>query len=234
MKLEDMDVVYLVKKTEINEELTYSVRSVLENMPFRNLVFVSGCPSNLAPDILLRVRQNHYTKYDNTHKMLLAACYCNAISDDFVLFNDDFFVMKPIDKIDYHYYKTLGERVCVLNSVFPHTPGYRNRLNDAAIYLSMNGCEEKNYELHMPMVINKQKMIETYRQFPNAGAVRSLYGNYHKVGGIEVEDCKLYELDAKPTGDETFLSSMDKTFHKGEVGKYIKSKFQKKSEYEID
>lgn len=41
-----MDIVYLVKECRINEELTYSLRSLV-NLPHDKVFLVGGCPTNI-------------------------------------------------------------------------------------------------------------------------------------------------------------------------------------------
>lgn len=87
------DIVYFVKETPTNDELTYSVRSLV-NFPHNEVWFYGGCPSNLKPDHHVHVKQDQPTKWANIFKMFKMACLNNEITKNFWLFNDDFFVMK--------------------------------------------------------------------------------------------------------------------------------------------
>lgn len=231
--LELMDVVYLVKDTKENEELRYSLRSVEKNFPYRKVVFVGGVPDGILPDCWISVKQNGDTKWDNTHRMIQAACLCKNVSDDFVLFNDDFFVMKNVEALHYFYKGTLLERANELEKAFPNSPSYRHRLMRAERMLHGKGYSTFNYELHTPIVINKKKMLEIYKMFPFGSAVRSLYANVFCGQGLQCDDVKIYDMHTVPTGEETFLSTMDKTFKNGAVGDYIRRKFLDKSSFEL-
>ncbi len=45
------DVVYILKNDIKSDELRYSLRSVCESFPCRNVVFIGGCPNDITPDL---------------------------------------------------------------------------------------------------------------------------------------------------------------------------------------
>ena len=90
------DIVYFVKDTQVNEELRHSLRS-LKNFPHNKVWFYGGCPDGLKPDYHIEVEQDQPTKWQNIFKMFKLACSNKDITKNFWLFNDDFFVMKPIN-----------------------------------------------------------------------------------------------------------------------------------------
>ena len=98
----NMDIVYVLKPDFQNEELRYSLRS-LENFPHDKVWFVGGQPNELTPDGRLNIRQWGDTKWERVKNMLARVCVADDISEDFWLFNDDFFILKPW---------TLGSAVC--------------------------------------------------------------------------------------------------------------------------
>ena len=102
MNLEDLDIVYFVKDSPENEELKYSLRSVEKNFPHKHVWFIGGKPKSLEPDKWLPVKQNQVTKWANTSMLLRSACENPEISDDFVLFNDDFFILYPVEDLPYY------------------------------------------------------------------------------------------------------------------------------------
>lgn len=97
--------------------------------------------------------------------------------------------------------------------------------------------EPLNYELHVPMIMNKLllKRLLKYKLC----LWRSLYGNLYEVGGTEMKDVKIYKPTSKKFDgttytdkDLTFLSSSDDYFDSFQ--KFLKGKFNKKSIYESD
>ena len=61
---------------------------------------------------------------------------------------------------------------------------------------------------------------------------RSLYGNYAKVGGIKVDDVKIYNAAGLPQPGQALLSTSDASFSFGRVGKIIRDKFSERSRWE--
>jgi hypothetical protein len=84
-----MDFVYICKPGD-NEELRYSIRSVLYSFPDANIWLVGGKPSWYSGNYIY-VDQKHH-KYANAINNLHAICDSNEISEEFVLMNDDFFI----------------------------------------------------------------------------------------------------------------------------------------------
>lgn len=85
------DIVYVVKDTKTNEELKYSLRSLV-NFPHKRVWFYGGCPRDLNPDFHIKVDQNQPTKWANIFMMFKMVCDNPTITKNFWLFNDDFFL----------------------------------------------------------------------------------------------------------------------------------------------
>lgn len=222
-----MDIVYFVKDGVRNEELRYSIRSVCQNMPFKRIWIFGGCPKNIVPDVRIRVAQEGKTKWDRVRNMFLMACENKELSDDFILFNDDFFVMKPVDKITPWYRSSLEEHIKVL------APGpYRNLLKQVSEEL---GSDAKSYEVHTPFIFNKKKLLKLIKETPELHCTRTMYGNLNKIGGEQHHDIKVF--GPKPGfnyREELFLSTDDGTTTPNhDVWRYIQAQFKTKCEYEI-
>ena len=223
------DIVYFVKDTQVNEELRHSLRS-LKNFPHNKVWFYGGCPDGLNPDYHIEVDQDQPTKWQNIFKMFKLACSNKDITKNFWLFNDDFFVMKPIDYETNYYCGDLYKRVVTLedkhNGITPYSQQLRYTLQD----LESMGCTTINYALHTPMLINRKKGIEL-ANIINGPMIRCYYGNYYKIGGTDHSDFKIDSV-TKTYKDGDFLSTNDKSFTNGAVGKQIRDIFKDKCEYE--
>ena len=224
------DVVYFVKDTEINNELTYSVRSLV-NFPHKRVWFYGGCPKNLKPTYHVEVEQDQPTKWENIFKMFKMACSNKQITTNFWLFNDDFFIMKPVEKGPCYFEGDLYKRVVTLedrhNGITPYSQQLRYTLQE----LEGMGCTTLNYGVHTPMLINKKKGLELCNIIEGP-MIRCAYGNYFKIGGENHKDVKIDSI-TKPYKDTDYLSTNDKSFNYGIVGQQIRNKFNEKCKYEL-
>ena len=224
------DVVYFVKDTDTNEELKYSVRSLI-NFPHKRVWFYGGCPKDLKPSHHVKVEQDQPTKWENIFKMFKMACDNKQITTNFWLFNDDFFVMKPVEKGPCYFEGDLYKRVVTLedrhNGITPYSQQLRYTLQE----LEGMGCTTLNYAVHTPMLFNKRKGLELCNII-DGPMIRCAYGNYFKIGGENHKDVKIDSI-TKPYKDTEYLSTNDKSFTHGIVGQQIRNKFNKKSKYEL-
>ena len=223
------DIVYFVKDTPTNEELRYSVRS-LANFPHGKVWVYGGCPDGLKPDHHVYVKQDQPTKWANIFKMYKMVCYNEDISEDFWLFNDDFFIMKNVKKGPNYYEGDLYKRVVTLEDAHGGITPYSQQLRYTLQELEGMGCETKNYALHVPMLMNREKGKELCNII-SGPMIRCVYGNYFKIGGEDHRDVKIDRLD-RVAKDTEYLSTNDKSFG-GMVGDQIRATFPDKCKYEI-
>lgn len=232
------DIVYFVKNANKNEELKYSLRSVEENWQYNRVWFYGGCPQDLVPDRHVLAAQAGFSKWEKVRSMLYAACKNDSITEDFWLFNDDFFILKPTSEDMPPQYN--GHLRPYIERVERRNGGKQNdwsrRLRHLVDTLEGAGKDTLNYAVHKPILINRKKMLEVMEKFPNEPMSRALYGNYWKIGGVNRHDMKIKVLQynklemAKSTWD--FMSTSDESFAAGNVGVFLREKFNKKSRFE--
>jgi hypothetical protein len=228
-----MDYVYICREGD-NEELRYSIRSVVAHASHNNIWLVGYKPAWYRGDFV--DLPDTATKFDNIINCTKAITSVGAISDDFVLMNDDFFFLKDVgivptyhggflrDKIDR--YIELGSR------------RYATLLSRTYNNLVRQGIKDPlDYDIHVPMPMNKQKLRESIKKtyFPRSG-----YGNINNIGGTHIQDVKTYSAknplnpnsyDFK-TGDMPFVSTEDGSFQ--EVYETVlKDMFPEPSQYEV-
>jgi hypothetical protein len=229
-----MDFVYICKDGN-NEELRYSIRSVVENFPDSKIWVVGGKPSWYTGNYI-EVNQN-LSKYRNAIENLKALCNSEDISDRFVLMNDDFYIVKNIDSIKDYHGGPLLEKINLYQKLNSNS-NYTRKL--AATYKKIKSLGIENpldYELHVPMVMEKEKLKQTLQnnyQF----LWRSIYGNVFNVGGEQMEDVKVYvkgPLVLKSYNlkkdDHIYLSSADTSFDIL-FNNILKKQFTQKTKYE--
>lgn len=230
------DVVYLLKDTPQNEELVYSLRSVVENFPHKRVVFCGGKPKNLEPDLHIVAEQGMPSKWENTRKMLRQIADDDRISEDFWLFNDDFFVLRPKnDSMPPQYYGTIQEVIEKTERNFHRPIDWTRRLKHLIATLEAEGKGTLNYAVHKPMLINRAKLAEVLDKFPDEPMTRALYGNYYEIGGIDSTDMKVkvqnYNIK-KVVENWDFVSTQDDSFATGNIGEYLRGRFSIPSRFE--
>jgi hypothetical protein len=225
------DVVYPVRAGQTNEELRYSLRS-LANLPHREVWIVGHCPTWVRNVQHIRVAQNG-SKWENSTANLQAAVDHPDVADRFVLMNDDFFILEPLDQLPVLHRGPMAE--------LGQNWGGRYRTgNDAAreLLAQWGHDDPMSYELHVPLPVVKDDLADTLARLassnrPMAGvAKRSLYGNLHELGGRQVDDVKVANPDAA-LPDGPFASTTDRSF-RGKVAAAIHRRFPDPSQYERD
>jgi hypothetical protein len=229
-----MDFVYICKEG-INEELKYSIRSVIESFPDSNIWVVGGKPDWYVGNYI-NVEQKE-SKYRNAVENLKTISTSDQISESFVLMNDDFYIIKKIDKIENFHGGYLLNKINLYQKLNGNSQ-YTRKLSGTYKKLKALGFENPlDYELHVPMIMEKEKLkiiLELIDQF----LWRSIYGNKFEVGGTEMQDVKVYTsgpLVLKSYNlnidSHTYLSSADSSFN-NIFNKILKDKFNKKTKFE--
>ena len=240
------DIVYVVKQGETNPALRYSLRS-LSNLP-HGRVWIAGYKPRWVTNVEhLPLRQTR-TKYENSTANLLAAATHDDVSEEFVYFNDDFFVIQPMASIP------ILHRGPVSHVVDYYLSKYRHRRNAGAyvdgmvrtadILTGLGVDEPLSYEVHAPLPMTKTGFREAVRTASGHGITalhkRTLYGNLHGLGGEvgfpgadQEGDCKIFKDGMKWSPDWPFLSSGGAVLQNGEVGRFVRSLFPDPSPYEV-
>jgi hypothetical protein len=182
----DMDLVYICRNGQ-NEELRYSIRSAVKNLPHDKIWVVGGKPDWYNGNYI-QVNQTR-NKYSNARENLKALVASEEISESFVLMNDDFYILNKIDSIPYMHSKTLDEKIKAREDLF--SGNSYNKLLRETIRSVSRKVEGPviDYELHVPMVMEKNKLSHVLKFM---GLWRSIYGNIFGVGGTEITDVKVY------------------------------------------
>ena len=227
-----IDIVYILKDEFNCEELRYSLRSVEKNFPHRFVWFVGGQPKGFHPDRAIQHKQVGSTKWDMIKSSMWKAVENEEVSDDFFLFNDDFFVMKKFKGEFVNYVDmTLTERIDELRrNVHPWLNPYGRTLFKAEQELISLGCPTMNYDVHLPMVFNKELFKASINKC-SSPQMRSVYGNLNAVPFVIHQDVKVYDMETLPEAPD-FLSTNEDVFEKGRVGSYIREQFPTPSRWE--
>ena len=226
-----VDFVYMCRPGD-NEELRYSIRSVVKNAPVRNVWVVGDKPDWYVGNFIPTVPVGN--AFENVRNNLRKVIAHPEISEDFVLMNDDFFITRNVNSV-YPYYGGL-----LINRYMEHQElagfnFYANFLRKTDAVLRQQGIKNPlNYELHVPMPFNKTKLAET---IDAPFSIRSYYGNIHQIGGEEMGDVKIYShprfVHTSSTIDNgtPYLSTEDGAFDA--IQGYLEDLFPEPSPYEL-
>jgi hypothetical protein len=215
------DVVIPYRETT-SGELDYCIRSIQKNFP-HNQIHVIG--SRKIGTIHERHKWvNRPSPYLETESKTIQACENLVTTEYFWLFNDDFFVMEPVDQSKVFHRELLTETI----SRRQHGDIYTRALKNTLLWLKRHGIREPvSYELHVPMLFNTKKRIEynemlrtelKYRDI----LMRTVYGNMEKMGGEYMQDVK----NPPDFIDMPYISTSDVTFRQEPIGKYIREKLK--------
>ena len=232
-----MDIVYTFKKNENCEEIIYSLRSLI-NLPHDKVVIVGDWPEILNQENVYYIPvEQENNKYQNTLNSLKIVCSDNKISDDFILMNDDFFIMSPIKNIEELNcnYGTLEENILRYEQKKFTNNWFRGLKETYALLKKIGIYNPLNFELHIPFIVNKKYfliMLETpgIEQI-NFLQKRSLYGNLFSTNSTFLKDPKIFnETEFELNKNNKFLSCSEKGWKI--IKPFISTRFNTKSIYE--
>jgi hypothetical protein len=216
-----LDVVYPYKLSD-TQELRYSLRG-LSNIQHGNVFVVGDLPDWLTNEAYAAVVPQTQDKYTNLCNNLRIACLLPGVSDPFIVMNDDFFIMRRTEKIHDLYRDDIHsdiERVA-RHGMWGWLDGFERVRNAGG---------ERSYELHVPMIVYKEPMLEALEKFGPTPVWRTAYGLTAGIHGMPYRDVKVKRMDQVAEG--RFVSTTNRTFAKGQVGKDIRSAFPSPSIYE--
>lgn len=226
-KVGSPDVLYFVKESEENEELKYSLRS-LKNLN-HGKVFIAGYKPSWVGDSVIHIATDQSSgKYENVRGNLLAALNDSRLGEDFILMNDDFFVMHPTLEIPtLRRMKNIEHYIKIYSKLDPKSRYVTSMQRTKETLESWGITDISSYELHVPMLLNKKKVVELLKKAPKEIHLRTLYGNYYDLGGERIRDVKIIKEDQTIPFDQQFLSTIDASFKNGSIGKYLRNKLAK-------
>jgi hypothetical protein len=224
--------VYLCRSGE-NEELRYSIRSVLKYFPNAKIWVVGQKPDWYSGPFLEvpEYKSKHHSVYQNLKHL----SEDSRIPENIVMMNDDFFIVAPVKRFGNYHSGKLIKKVYAYEEAFPES-SYTKRLRKGHDYLVKNHIRMPlDFELHVPMKVKKSKLAKAIEHnIP----WRSAYGNLFKVPASKISDVKVYSKDSGEFGGydyksekHPFLSTDDASFE-GILIDYLAEKFPQPTIYE--
>lgn len=190
-----MDVVYPYKKTT-TREIEYSIKLLRKFYPDLNKIWVIGDepPESVKEHVIHIFHSSDLTKWGDSTDKIRRVALEPELTDDFLLFNDDFFLTSELKPAMY-IHKTLPTLESLAKS--RAYDSYVQAVYDTIDFLEENGLSTYNFGLHIPMKMNKMLLnsllanIEVGRGL----LLRSVYGNsYITMSNGSHEDVKNIKL----------------------------------------
>jgi hypothetical protein len=234
-----IDVVYIFGKGSPwqNNELRYSLRSVEKNLRYyRNVFLIGAKPDFIGPEVIeVPYKDVYANKQRNIMSKILRACNDSRISQEFMLFNDDYFLLEPTEAPTYPYYfdkdlKTKSNE---------YSNAYKNCIDETI--QALQGKDGRHFDIHKPIIYNKLKfkaMVAIYDWNVRYGyIVKSMYCNHNNIQGVQMADNKINypyraELIEQINTGQPMFSIGDKALNQA-MKAYIMKKFPNKSSFEI-
>lgn len=218
-----------------NEELRYSIRSVVAQFPDAEVWVVGHAPGWYTGNYINTVQDKNV--YSNAYLNLQTAALSEDIPEEIVIMNDDFYIIDDIDSIPVFYEGTLENKA--MQYFDNNQVSYARKISNTNNKLVKMGFDMPlSYELHVPFPVEKSKLLGVLKS--NTTLWRSLYGNIFNLGGTMMQDVKVYNSKKMSFKNydyknikSPFISSQDDSF----VLIYndiLKDMFPLPSKYEID
>lgn len=243
-----IDIVYILGTGSIwqNNELRFSLRSVEKHLKGFGNVWIIGEKADFLEGVNhIKMSDPSHCKETNIKEKIIRACREKNISDSFLFFNDDHFLNKDFiaDAFPYYHSDKLSEAVSNRNRKDQYSWALQNTFN----VLMNNGLQISNFDVHYPIVYNKDKFIlsmnkydwSSFPYYDYGFVVKSLYCN---TVGIEakdefkIEDAKISKALQEPElikriSDKHVWSISDKAISP-ELFRFLKKLYPQKSRWE--
>jgi len=233
------DVVYIVRPGENNQQLRYSLRA-LSNLPHGRVWIVGYRPAWVSEEVGYIPTQQAKPKHANTWGNWRAAAQCDQIADEFILFNDDFFITRPIEKVEPLHAGLLTERMAKYRrfrlTEYVERATYTQRMLRQA---GLDADRALSYELHVPFPVNRVRLLEGIKRLDGmlrrpieAVSKRTYYGNTVGLGGTLARDVKVKRnTDGMPETPLPYLSTSPQSWE-GLAGGWVRAQFPDVCRYE--
>jgi len=210
-----MDAVYLYKHTN-SDELLYSIRLLKKFYPSVGQIWVIGDkpPAAVAAEVIHVLHRSKLGKFADQMLKFSLMVRNPMLSDQFILMMDDVYLTAPFNpQICYDKkYPTLKDKI-----VGRANDPYKTSIMKTGRYLTENDMSDTNYELHIPVVIEKQKALYVTNNIVDTDfdlQIKSLYFNFYPsldgLGAIPYDDVKNIKIE-----DITaYLSTSNVKFYK--------------------
>jgi hypothetical protein len=228
-----VDIVYVVRPGDDNEELRYSLRTVCAHLP-HDRVWIAGHRPPWLVNVGHIPTEQTGTKWANSTTNLRAACTHPEVSQRFTLVNDDMFLLADQPDGVPVYNRGLLDAV-IAEHHDRRWSRYVQGMTATRTRLAAHGYTDLlSFELHVPMPVDKTLMLRAMALGSRIPVwhKRTAYGAVAGLTGEQIADVKIPTRRGLPRAGAQFVSSNDQSFARGEVGRLIRARYPNPSRYE--
>lgn len=175
-------------------ELRMSLRSIEKHIKNVDRIVIVGYKPEWLRDVYhIPAEDEHPCKETNIYRKILKACQDETVSEDFLFFNDDHFILQDFDAEKFPFYYK-GDLFFILKHLPPYNK-YSVCVHRTGHTLKNLGLDTKNFDTHTPIIYNKEKFLQIMPQYDWSErfsyVVKSLYANSLGILGVKEPDCKI-------------------------------------------
>lgn len=214
-----MDIIIALKLDRTFQELRYALRSIETHLTgYRDIYLFGAKPSWVQNVIHIRHGDQTQRKQLNIYKKFLAAANTESVSENFIRWDDDVYLLNPMDVSeikDWHGGTLKHWSELNINTL------YRNVIKNT-LQIFPDGLY---YDIHAPRVFNKEKYkeLEKYPWLRKEILTKSTYFNHVQSAPVEMKD---------PKRHKDLFYSTNNLSHEDE--KMLRNLFPNPSRYEAD
>jgi glycosyltransferase involved in cell wall biosynthesis len=231
-----IDVVIPLGKgsSSANNELRFCLRSIEQYLEGYRNIWIIGQKPKFLKNINHIPHEEYHPKSNNIHDKIKRACNTGEISDNFILFNDDYFLVEKVDAPTYPNYYSNEALKEALNR--PKPDPYRALVEDTMQQVKPS---MRYADIHCPIVIKKKAFLSLpYKRNTEHGLlVKSTYLHWSGLPMIERKDPILRRPKTKQQIEDFTLSTDLISIHDEAINndfiEWIEGKFPYHSKYEV-
>lgn len=208
-RLTDIIIPYGGKCNWQHNELKFALRAIDKHLMGYGEVYIIGNPVSFLTNVKYLPFTELYTqKQKSIFNKILSAAKHPDISDPFAMWNDDHYLLQPLNVKDLKYY--YSGTVELLGKLAGGT--YQRICINSAKYLAAKGYGGKNFDIHVPILYGKKEFAELENEDWNQEhIIKSLYCNRLHIEGEQMRDLKFsipkrYEEIKAAIKDRLFFS----------------------------
>lgn len=190
-----MDILIPVANNSLwfGNELRFTLRSVEQYLTGVKRIFIVGHKPKFVENVIhIPCPDIGKTKHHRIIHKILHTIKTTDISDDFLFMNDDHFLLKKYSasKFPNYYDMPLVDAVEVRrkSSVYQEYVQNTYRVQPEGLH----------YDIHCPIIYNKEAFknaMDSVDWSKKTYLIKSLYGNFNGIKGMQMTDCKLNHRD---------------------------------------